>query len=163
MKVAFQYTKQEYARAFWMNCKRALRPKLDAFAGAAGVALGAWLLNEGETLWGCLILGVMGLFIVLLLSARFIIPNYIYNQHIINRGQYFIEFTEEGIQFKACNIDSKLDWSIYKHALASSEHYLLYFGKNQYTIIPLRIFESADRLKAFDLLIWRKIKDVKTV
>ena len=115
---------------------------------------------EGEIFWGSLLLGIIGVFIALLLAARFIMPYYIYKHSIINRGEYFLEFSEEGIHFKASGIDSKLNWTMYNHVVADSEHYMLYYGKNQYTIIPKRVFKPADQLKAFEILLQKHIKDV---
>lgn len=161
MKVKFQSTKQEYARACWMHFKTRFHLKLDAALIVLGVALGGWLLSEGETFWGGLLLGIMGLFVGLLVTVRFIIPYYVYQQYILNRGEYSLDFTEEDIHFKAANIDSRLNWSMYTHALSGQEHYLLYYGKNQYTIIPRRVFESADQLNDFDHLLRQKIKNVK--
>jgi hypothetical protein len=74
-----------------------------------------------------------------------------------------VDFTKNGIHFKTTNIDSNLNWSMYTHVLTNCEHYLLYYGKNQYTVIPSRVFESPDQLKAFDQLLKEKIKNIKAV
>jgi hypothetical protein len=164
MKIIFQYTKQEYARACWMHTKRVLSPKLDAVMFSIGLIGTGWLLWAGEVLGGILSLGFLGIFTLFLLAARFIIPYYVYNNYILHRGEYYLEFTDEGIHFKAVNIDSILNWAIYQYVLSGREHYLLYYGgKNQYTIIPKRVFDSRPQLEAFETLLRHKIKDYRDV
>lgn len=160
MKITFQYTKQEYARACWMHTKGFLSLKLDAVMFSIGLICTGWMLSAGEVLWGILSLGFLGVFTLFLVAARFIIPYYVYNNYILHRGEYYLEFTEEGIHFKAEDIDSKLNWPIYQSVLSGREHYLLYYGgKKQYTIIPKRVFDCRPQLEAFEALLRQKIND----
>lgn len=163
MKVTFQYTQDEYARAFWMNSRKRRNPKLDTVMIIVTLVFGGWSLMEGKIFWGWLALGTAGLLIGLLTAGRFFIPYFVYNRYIRNRGEYTLDFTQDGIHFKTTNIDSNLNWSMYTHVLSGPEHYLLYYGKDQYTIIPRRVFESPDQLHAFDRLLKQKVKSVKTL
>ena len=157
MKVNFQYTKAEYARALWMHSKQNMRSKLDAPLSVLALFFGGYLLIEGQTLWGSLILGVVGLFVLFYIIARYIIPAYVYKYSVADKGEYSFEFTQDGIHFTATNIDSQLDWSLFTHVVVGTEHYLLYYGKHQYVIIPRRIFKSPSLLDEFDQLLQQKI------
>ncbi len=98
MKFTFQYTKDEYARAYWMNSRKLRNPKLDAIMITLALSMGLWLLVNGEILWGGLALGSAGLLICLFLAIRFIIPYYIYNQFSTNLGS---QSNETRVQKKA--------------------------------------------------------------
>lgn len=165
MRIQFQYTKQEYARAYWINSKRSFFPKLwiGGVLYVLCMILGGVMLIIGETFLGIVLFGLVGFLIALLLASRFIIPYYLYKQNVILRSEYSFEFSEEGLHFVAQDVDSKLNWNIYKYALDSPELYLLYLGKNQFSVIPKRIFLSKDQLKDFDALVRKNIKDVQAV
>ncbi len=159
MRIEFQYSPDEYYRAVWLHYRQGLSPKLDIFASILCFIIGIAFLNRGNTPIAYILISVSILLLGLIIAARFIIPRIIFNNHPKYREQYTLEFSEEGITFKTASIDSKLLWSLYNRAVIDSEHYLLYHGKNTFTVIPKRTLQSHDDLRRFESLITAKLGD----
>ena len=145
-----------------MHTKGFLSLKLDAVMFSIGLICTGWMLSAGEVLWGILLLGSWEFLPYSWWPHDLSSSYYVYNNYILHRGEYYLEFTEEGIHFKAEDIDSKLNWpkNPYQSVLSGREHYLLYYGgKKQYTIIPKRVFDCRPQLEAFEALLRQKIND----
>ena len=69
------------------------------------------------------------------------------------RDEYSLTASPEGIHFRTAHVDSHLQWSMYSRALVDDHSYVLYYGSNQFTVIPKRVFESAGDQQAFEALL----------
>lgn len=157
MHITVEYTKEEYARAFWQNSNKRLNPWLDAAMALAAIAGGAWFVMVGEFLWGLLLLIPVALLGIMLYVVRYVVPGLVYKRLVAGRGPYTFTFTSEGVRFQARNIDSMLAWPLFTHAKWTEEHCLLYYGNNQFAIIPLRVFNSSGQREAFAALLKEKL------
>jgi hypothetical protein len=71
--------------------------------------------------------------------------------------EYSLIFSPGGIHFRTDHIDSQLEWSLYNRVLVDAHSYVLYYGKRSFTVVPKRVFETADQRVAFEHLLSQKI------
>jgi|NGEPerStandDraft_6_1074524.scaffolds.fasta_scaffold48004_2 hypothetical protein len=57
------------------------------------------------------------------------------------------------------HIDSQLQWSMYSHALVDAHSFVLYYGSRSFTVIPKRVFPTAER-EAFEKLLARNVPEI---
>ena len=74
--------------------------------------------------------------------------------------EYSLTFSPEGIHFQTTDIDSQLQWKMYSHALIDKESFLLYYGSNQFSVIPKSAFQTAAEREGFERLLANKISKV---
>src|SRR5690606_18780080 len=122
MHITVEYTKEEYARAFWQNSNKRLNPWLDAAMALSAIVGGAWLVIAGEILWGLLLLIPVALLGIMLYVVRYVVPGLVYKRLVAGRGPYIFDFTSEGVRFQARNIDSRLAWALFTHVKWTDEH-----------------------------------------
>jgi hypothetical protein len=96
----------------------------------------------------------------MLVAAFTIIPPLAFRREPKFRDDYALTFSSEGIHFRTAHIDSQLHWSMYSRALVDAHSYLLYYGSRQFTVIPKRVFPSADQLQAFEQLLTRHVSPI---
>ena len=109
---------------------------------------------------GVFCLAVSGLFAVFLFAVFFVIPRLIFRGQPRFRDEYTLIFTNEDIHFRTQNMDSRLQWSLYTHALVDARSCILYYGKRQFTVIPVRVFENAEKLRAFDQMLSKHVRPI---
>lgn len=157
--ISFRYTKDEYLRAVRFHYYRTLRVKLDlvvaALCGVAGLYV---LLTEGLS-WVSLG-GIFACSVLLLIMfiALVIVPHQVYRGSDKLKQDYDITFSEDGIQFKTPGIDSRLDWDIYDYWIEGPEFFILYYGKDLFSVIPKRAFESDAERRRFTELLFTKVR-----
>ncbi len=66
-------------------------------------------------------------------------------------------FTDEGILLKTKSIDSKLEWSVYNTFLETKNIFMLYYGRELFSLIPKRSFLNANEIEEFKKLARSKI------
>jgi hypothetical protein len=116
--------------------------------------VGIWLW---PSLSGKLFLGVSASFILILVAAFVVIPPLAFRREPKFRDEYSLTFSSEGIHFGTAHIDSNLAWNLYSRALVDAHSYLLYYGSQTFTVIPKRVFQSADQQAAFDQLVTQHV------
>lgn len=98
------------------------------------------------------------IWLFLWLFALFVTPRQKFRSDPRYRDEYFLQFSEDGIQFKTSQIDALIQWSLYTKVLESDKFYLLCYGKNMVSVIPKRAFSSAAQEAAFDALLRTKLR-----
>jgi hypothetical protein len=76
--------------------------------------------------------------------------------------EYFLQFSDDGIQFKTAQIDSLLQWSLYNKVLENERFYILIYGKNMISVIPKRAFADAKQEAAFSEMLGRNLHPYST-
>ena len=71
--------------------------------------------------------------------------------------EYHLTFSRENIHFKTVSFDSIMRWTHYERVVESSELFLLMYGKDFYTLIPKRCFNSNEEICAFRALVSQAI------
>lgn len=157
--INFRYTKDEYLRAVRFHYSRTLRVKLDvAVAILAGIA-GIYLLYTDGLSWiGLSAVIACCAMLLIVFVALVIAPNQAYRGSDKLKHDYHLTFGEDGIQFRTSGIDSRLDWDIYDYWIEGPEFFILYYGKNQFSVIPKRAFQSDTERKRFADLLSAKVR-----
>jgi hypothetical protein len=61
---------------------------------------------------------------------------------------------------RTAHIDSKLQWSTYSRALVDIYSYVLYYASRYFTVIPKRVFQSAEQQQAFEQLLTQHVPEI---
>lgn len=158
VELRFKYTEDEYVSAMRRYFARALYTKTDIVAGVAAVIAGILFLiySENSFVWDFLIFAGV---ILLLINfvAYFIAPRLRFRREPKLHNEYFLKFSEDGIVFKTAGIDSNLQWSLYDKVWATDKFYFLFYGRNTFTVIPKRAFDSREQEEVFKSMLRRKI------
>lgn len=154
INVCFRYTERQYATGVRLHLARRFRWKIDAPIAAGVIALGALTLVEGRGIAGSIMMSIGALYLCILALGWFWLPIRYYRTQPKLRDEYRLVFSEEGIAFKTDHVDSTLAWSTYQRTLADSKTYLLYHGKDAFTVLPRGVFRpgSTDESNFRDLV-----------
>lgn len=159
--LSFRYSEQDFVQAMRAHFASRLRLKLDLAVAAVAALLGLYVWQSMHLPWYGIPLFALSALLVLLLVAAFgVIPGLIFRREAKFRDQYSLTFSSDGIHFRTAHIDSQLKWSIYTRALVDAHSFILYYGSRSLTVIPKRVFESAEQLATFERLISEKIPGV---
>jgi hypothetical protein len=96
----------------------------------------------------------------MLIAAFAVIPSVAFRRQPKFRDEYSLSFSSEGIHFRTTHIDSDLKWGMYTWALVDAYSFILYYGSQQFTVIPKRVFESPSRREAFEQLLRQNVSRV---
>ncbi len=161
INLSFRYTERDYGRALRAHYASRLRLRLDIVGVIvlAGIGIYLWQSPSSHRL-GVACVGVAALFGLMLIAAFTLIPILAFRREPKFRDDYALTFSPGGIHFRTANIDSQLQWNMYSSALVDAHSYVLYYGTNQFTVIPKRVFQSSEEQQAFDQLLTQKISKV---
>jgi hypothetical protein len=116
--------------------------------------MGVFLWRSPDSHWLGVACGVISAVFALVLIAVFtVVPSLAFRLEPKFRDEYSLTFSSEGIHFRTTHIDSRLQWGMYSRALVDAHSYVLYYGSRQFTVIPKRVFQSAEQQQAFDQLL----------
>jgi hypothetical protein len=135
-----------------------LRVRFDFVAAIVAALLGAYTWRSPDYHWLAVICVVASVALVLIVFAAIVvIPPLAFRREAKFRYEYLLAFAENGIHFHTAHIDSQLQWSLYSKALIDAHSYVLYYGVGQFTVIPKRVFQSAEQQEIFDQLLTRHV------
>jgi hypothetical protein len=100
------------------------------------------------------------LLVLVLIGAFMVLPRVLFAREAKFRDEYSLTFSPEGIHFQTEHIDSQLQWSLYTRALVDAHSFVLYYGSRSFTIIPKRVFRTAEQQAAFERMIAKKIPEI---
>src|SRR3989454_1180814 len=152
VSLLFRYAESDYVRALRAHYSSRLRVRLDIVAAIVGALFGAYSGRSPDSHWLSVICGAASCFLVFILFAAFVvIPPLAFRSEAKFRDDYSLTFSQDGIHFRTAHIDSQLQWSLYSRALIDGHSYVLYYGSRQFTVIPKRVFQSAEQQQIFEL------------
>jgi hypothetical protein len=159
--LSFRYIESDYARALRAHYTSVLRLRLDVVVIVAVIGIGIYLWQSPRSQWlGVTCVSIAVLFSLMLIAAFVIIPPLAFRREPKFRDEYSLTFSPEGIHFRTTHIDSQLQWSMYSRALIDTHSYILYYGNRQFTVIPKRVFQSAEQQQAFERLLIQHISKI---
>jgi hypothetical protein len=153
----YRLSLEEYASALRLYYSHTLHTKTDVIGGALGLVGGVFLYTTGNVAVGIFLLCASAFLLGVLLIGYFVMPPIFYRQEPKFRDEYWLRFTEDGIDFKTEHIDSRIDWTFYNKVYENDRVYLLVYGKRAFSTIPRRAFPSPDHEARFRDLLKRKI------
>jgi len=158
INLSFHYSESDYVHALRAHYASRLRLPLDFFVIVVLLGGGACLWRSPELRWLALASVALAVVFALILTAAFtVIPVLAFRREPKFRDEYSLEFAPEGIHFRTAHIDSRLQWNMYSRALITKHSYVLYYGWGQFTVIPSRVFQSAEQRQAFEKLLAESI------
>lgn len=160
VNLSFRYAEQDYVRALRAHYATRLRVPLDIAVTAAVALLGAYELRSGSRLFGIGLLCLSGVFILILVAAFAVIPRIWFRSQPKLRDEYSLRFSPEGIHFQTAHINSDLRWTMYTRALVDAYSFILYYGNQQFTVIPKRVFSDGAERESFERLLSENVSDI---
>ena len=161
--LSFHYSKADIVRAMRSHYASRMRPRLDVVMAVVLALAGAYLWRSPDSHWsGVFAMGASAAFVLFLFTAFVILPPLAFRLEPKYRDDYSLIFSSEGIHFRMVHIDSQLQWSVYSRALVDAHSYLLYYGSRIFTVIPKRVFESAEQQRVFEHLLAQHIPKIVT-
>jgi len=153
----FSYSPKDCARAWRRHLREKMNLPVDVLAIliVGGIGLLDWYLS-GPRFVAIFSTAAAALLALMLLLALIIIPNSIYRRMAKLRQRYHLQFSDEAIEFRTDQINSHLQWDLYKRVLSDRHSYLLYYEKEAFTIIPKRV-ATAETLAEFETMLRAKI------
>ena len=162
IELTFRYTQRDYVRALRAHYATRLNVPLDVAVAVVIAACGAYLWTDPDLRWlGIVSIVVAVLFLAMLMAAFLVIPPLVFRFDPKLHHEYSLRFAPDGIHFRTTGIDSHLEWKLYQRALVDARSYLLYHGARYFSVIPKRVFQSADQERAFEQLLTQHIPQIK--
>ena len=161
VNLVFRYIETDYVHALRAHYAARLRLRLDVVVVVALTGIGAYLWQSPSSHWlGVTCVSIAALFSLMLAAAFTVIPPLVFRREPKFREEYSLAFSPEGIHFRTAHIDSQLQWSVYSRALIDTHSYILYYGTRQFTVIPKRVFQSAEQQQTFESLLTRHVSEI---
>jgi YcxB-like protein len=159
--LSFRYLKSDVVRGLRAHYRSRLRLWLDTVVIIGSAIAGICLWPSPDLHWlGLFFIAVSSFVVLLLLAAFVVIPQLVFRFESKFRDEYSFSFSPEGVHFQTAHIDSHLKWSGYSRALVDAHSYLLYRGSRTFTIIPTRVFQSAEQRRAFEQLLAGHVSEI---
>src|SRR5438105_7376131 len=120
VNLSFRYVEADYVRAMRAHYASRLRLPLD-IAVTLGVAVfGAYEWRQWANAFGITLLGVSGIFALILVAAFAVMPRISFRSQPKFRDEYSLRFSPEGVHFQTAHIDSDLQWGMYTSAFVDA-------------------------------------------
>lgn len=161
IKLDFSYTEREYLAAsrllFFRSFETVARLTLFSLLIASGLLLLSFLVDDFP-LWVSLA-GMILFEGAILYGILIALPRRYFRGDPKFRDKWEFTFTEQGLQVKTEQIDSKLAWSLYTRVVEGAGLFLLIYGKDlrTMTLLPKRAFKNRTQENEFRELVTRQI------
>lgn len=161
VNLSFRYLESDYVRALRAHYASRLRLRLDLVVAIVLAGTGFYLWQSPGAHWlGVACVFVAALFALVLLAAFTVIPPLLFRREPKFRDEYSLTFSPDGIHFHTAHIDSQLQWAMYSRALVDAYSYVLYYGSRQFTVVPKRVFRSAEQQQSFEQLLTQHVSQI---
>jgi len=161
--LSFRYSQSDFTRAMRSHYASLMRPLLDIVMAVMLAAVGAYFWRSPSSHWfGVFLVGASAALLLVLLAAFVLVPALAFRFNPRFRDEYSLVFSSEGIHFRTVHIDSNLQWGLYSRALVDAYSYVLYYGPRSFTVIPKRVFQSAEQQRGFEQLLVQNVPKIVT-
>lgn len=160
VNLSFRYAEQDYVRAVRAHYATRLRLRLDIAVTVAVAIVGLYELRLGSRAFGITLLCLAAVFALILIAAFVVIPRIWFRSQPKLRDEYALRFSQEGIHFQTAHIDSNLQGVMYTKALVDPYSFILYYGTQQFTVIPKRVFQDGSQRQTFERLLHQNVSNV---
>ena len=152
--IEYQLSELDVARAARAHFGSWKRLFIDIMIALALIEIGLWFgADKGyAALFGIVAAMIGAIFLLMLLWAFVFMPKAAMREPRY-QSPFRLTFSEEGIEFRTSDLESRLQWSLYGRALRANGCWLLYHMRDHYSIIPLRAFARDEDRKAFEALV----------
>ncbi len=154
VKLRFYYSEKDVVGGYRLHFKKTLRLPLTLLISVLSLALGIFYLSLDQALRvGYLLIIMPTVLLGIVGFVLFLFPRFLYRRDSRYNELYTIFFNEDGITFYKEGGESNFDWPVYSRACEDKNRYILYFGRNSFTIIPKHVFPSAESERNFRMLL----------
>lgn len=161
VNVSFRYQEGDYVRALRAHYRSRLRLPMDFAVMIILVSVGVHFWRSPNAHWlGVVFVCVSAAFAIILIAAFTVIPRLIFRSDPKFRDEYLLTFSPEGIHFRTSHIDSHLQWKMYTSALVTAHSYVLYYGSRTFTVIPKKVFASAEEQVSFEEMLIHNVPQI---
>lgn len=161
IELVFRYSEEDFLRAMRAHYASRLRWRRDIAVATVVAIVGAYLWRSPTAHWlGIACVAASTSLMLILFAAFIVIPRIVFRSDPKYRDEYSLVFSDEGIHFRTTHIDSELKWGIYAHGLVDLHSYILYYGTRSFTIVPRRVFRTAEQERAFDQLLVQNVPKI---
>jgi hypothetical protein len=158
VNLSFRYSENDYVQAMRAHYASRMRLPLDVPVLAGVAAFGVYEVHSGSQGVGILLLALSGVFALMLVAVFVIVPRIVFRSQPKLRDTYSLIFSPEGIRFQTAHINSELQWSMYTRALEGKHSFILYYGSQQFSVIPKRAFQDVAQRRTFERLLAQNVK-----
>ncbi len=153
-QLKYSISEAQFIEAFEAHWKsKNLSSKSNLILGVGAISLGAVLYFL--TNFGGILLATIGTILILMVVLRLFLHRRAYRDNTKYKGEIEVIFTEEHIEVKSTEGESKLNWSLFQKHLITQNFILLYISQNTFSIIPKPALD--EDLESFLELIENKI------
>jgi hypothetical protein len=160
VELTFRYLPGEYLRGIRAHQFPRYRVLTDLAMSALVLGVGLATLAGSRESWLGVMLIVLSLVVPAIYLASLVVTPLMLGDSAKLEQEYRLTLSDAGIHFRTDSIDSRIAWNLYKRARRTARFYLLYYGRNQYTVIPRRVFADGSEMKAFEELLGRQLAKV---
>jgi hypothetical protein len=158
IELRFRYSETEYVRAYRSYCLFKRRAAFFILLAGSLIVIGFYLLATGRDVVLIVSFFTTGAFLFgLSFTSSYLLPRQRFRTDPRFRGEYFLRFSDNGIEFHTNDIDSKVAWRIYKEAVETKDFYLLSDGASTLTVIPKRVFANSGEELQFRTMLDAKV------
>jgi hypothetical protein len=156
--VQFKYSAPEYLEAAKFYIAKRYHTRFSMALALLVVVIGlAVRAFDGDTVFGYVFIVLGTLLFLLYCYSYFTSPQRWYQGNPLLREEYRLSFSDEGIGFQTKNVESALQWSLYKEVWETERFYFLLYGKDAFTLIPKRAFADERQKRAFKEMLQKHI------
>jgi hypothetical protein len=160
LELTFRYLPGEYLAGIRAHQFPRYRVLTDFAVSALVLGVGIATLVGSQEFWLGVILMVLALVVPTMYLVSLLATPLMLGDSAKLEQEYRLTLSDAGIHFRTESIDSRIAWSLYKRARRTARFYLLYYGRNQYTVIPRRVFADSGEAQAFEELLRRQLAKV---
>jgi hypothetical protein len=154
VRLQINYSEKDLLHGYRLHFKRTLRLSLTILISVLSIGLGVFYLGLDRQLQvGYLLLIIPIVLIGILLFIFTVFPRILYKRDGKYDDPYIITFGENGIDFEKKGASTRIDWPAYTKVHQDRNAYILYYGKNDFTIIPRRVFQGSEEEAVFRRLL----------
>jgi hypothetical protein len=160
LELTFRYLPGEYLSGIRAHQFPRYRVLTDFGVSALVLGVGVATLVGSEEFWLGVILIILALVVPTIYLVSLLVTPLMLGDNVKLEREYRLTLSDAGIHFRTESIDSRIAWSLYRRARRTANFYLLYYGRNQYTVIPRRVFADGSEAQAFEELLRRQLAKV---
>lgn len=157
VRLRFYYAKHDVIQGYRLHFRNTLNLPLTFIVSCVSIALGIFYISYGSgTDVGYLLIVLPLLLLGILMFVLVIFPRILYRRDTKYGKEYTIDFSDNGVTFIRDSDNSPFNWAVYTRAVENRFAYILYFGRNDFTIIPKRLFTDREEETNFRKLLAEK-------
>ncbi|HJT27993.1 MAG TPA: YcxB family protein [Pyrinomonadaceae bacterium] len=162
VQLSFRYSEEEYLAAirfyFWHSKTLLGRAIVTYVLFSVGLVLLPLAVGFSLPIWANLALvGIAGV----ALFHGYVVdrPRTYFQGDPKFRDDYYLTFTDAGIEFHTQNMSSMTAWNFYSGVVENDSFYILIYGKNIHSlsIVPKRAFQSSNQDTTFRQILRRNV------